>query len=219
MRFGVPMKDRLHSFVMLHTMRTTNVHTVAIVTFIALLLAIGGYMWYDKNRIPDLVTYSNSSYGVSFQYPDDFELTETPMAQGNGTGTLVTILEKGTVIPRNGEGPTAIAIAMYEGAPAASRQQSPAQVWIANSPYSNFKLSQMTAPGKTEIGGQDGYLYTWDGLYQGTTVVTEHDGIILSFTVTYDGETDMEKREVFTDLVESVEFMERRTAATTTETL
>lgn len=199
-------------------MKITNVHTVASVTFIALLIAVLGYVWYDKNRVTERLTYTNSYYGVSFQYPEDLELTETPLAEGTGTGTLITILEKSVLVPRDTEGPTAITIAVYEGVPNASANKSPAETWIATSPYSNFKLSQMASPGKTSIGGQDGYLYTWDGLYRGTTVVTEHDGTILSFTVTYDGETDMEKREAFTDLVGSIEFSERGTSATTTET-
>lgn len=194
-------------------MKKTNIYTIAIITFLIILLAVGGWIFYRKNHADDVATYMNPAYGISFQYPERYTLTETPMEGG----TVVTILEKNIEIPRNGEGPTAITVSMYRDAPAAKGGPSGSEIWITTSSSSNFNLSSMTTPGATQVGNQDGYLYTWDGLYQGTTVVTEHEGNIIAFAVTYDGETDMEKREAFTDLIASVEFMEPGSSASSTK--
>ena len=180
-----------------------NIQTLASIIFVLILVVIGSYFYYIKTGGKDrMAAYQNTAYGVSFEYPKSYKLTEIVQ---NGTGTMVTIFEKEVHVPQDGEGPTAITVNMYDNAPAAKGGKSPAQIWIDTSPYSNSKLSTMT-PGTTQIGGQDGLLYTWDGLYQGTTVVTEHNGAVIAFTVTYDGDTDMEKREAFTKLIESVRF-------------
>lgn len=194
-------------------MKKTNIYTVSILVFVGVMLVALGFYLSQKNDGTGTETYANQSYGISFTYPEDYELAETSAPDGI-TGTVITITEDKVALPRNGEGPTAITVSMYDGAATTSMQSLPA--WIRTSPYSNFNLSSQTEPGITQVGGQDGYLYTWDGLYQGTTVVTEHAGNIIVFSVTYDGETDLEKRDAFTDLVASVRFSDPETTGTST---
>jgi hypothetical protein len=184
-------------------MKKTNIQTIAIITFIAILVGVGGYLTF-RNDNTELKTYVNQNYGVTFQYPNTYKITENQVVDGQ-TGTIVTLTEKGITIPTNGEGPTAITIAMYEGTGTTTvGNQDPLLAWIRTSPYSNFTLSAQQDPGTTMIADQDARLYTWDGLYQGTTVVTLNRGNVIMFSVTYDGEADLKKREDFSDLVASV---------------
>ena len=195
-------------------MKKINIYTVATLVFVGVLVLAFGFYHFNKNKGTGLATYANAVYGISFTYPEDYELTEHQVTEGR-SGVIVTITEKGITIPENGEGPTAITVAMYDGTSATT--ESSLLSWIKTSPYSNFTLAQQTEPGVTTIAGQDGYLYTWDGLYQGTTVVTEHEGNIIMLSVTYDGQADLEKRGVFTDLVTSVNLVEPGTSGTAAE--
>lgn len=188
-------------------MRKTNIYTVASIVFAVIIISVGGYLWYQKNNTV-VDTYTNDDYGVSFTYPDSYKLTENK----ENDHTLVTLTKKGFSLPKNGEGSTAITVDMIHGAPAAKGGKSPADIWITTATSSNFHLSSMKSPGATRVDEQDARLYTWDGLYPATTVVTSTDGNILMFTVTYDGITDSILND-FTSLMESVKLR----SATTTE--
>jgi hypothetical protein len=193
-------------------MKRTHIQNIAISTFVVVLAGIAWYTLYGSDNTPRLATYSNPAYGISFTYPKEYALTETPLT-GNASGTMVVITDAKGKLPENGEGPTAITIGMYDdAAPEPGKANVSATSWILESPDSNFKLSKMTEPGLTQIAGQDAYLYTWDGLYQGTTVAMTHAQHMLVFTVTYDGETDLEKRDAFGKLLESLQFTEPNTA-------
>ena len=185
-------------------MKRTNIYNLAIAAFIAILLGTGTYFIYKKYDTGDLATYTSNVYGVSFTYPENYSLIETP----TDDGAVVVITEKRIQLPENGEGPTAITVAMYDTPTGAATSTLSLTSWIETSPHSNFNLSKMDAPGAMQIAGQNAFLYTWDGLYQGTTIATRHASATILFSVTYDGETDMEKREAFTDLVASVQFFE-----------
>jgi hypothetical protein len=189
-------------------MKRTNIYTISVIIFIAIILL--GFYLYKRGSEPNLLTYTNTTYGISFTYPDNYELTEHTVTEGQ-PGTIVTITDRGITMPENGEGPTAITVAMYDGAQATTTLP----VWIKTSPYSNFSLARQAEPGVTQVAGQNGYLYTWDGLYQGTTVVTEHENNIIMFSVTYEGESDLEKRNVFTNLVAGTVFIEPGAATST----
>jgi hypothetical protein len=186
-------------------MKPRHTQTIAIVSFIVILIGVFVYMKYGKIS-SSLKTYSNQNYGVTFQYPDSYQLAEIKQTEGQ-TGTIVTLTDKGTKVPENGEGPTAITVSMYDGTSLQTSAQDPLLSWIKNSPYSNFNLSRQTNPGTTTIASQNALLYTWDGLYQGTTLATTHRGNVILFSVTYDGEADLSKRQDFTDLISSVEFL------------
>jgi hypothetical protein len=195
-------------------MKMKNIQTIAALTFLAILVVVGGYLVFKKNNVP-MKTYANTSYGVAFEYPSSYDLTETTVTEGQ-PGTIVTLTDKGVEIPVNGEGPTAITLGMYEGTgTGAVGNQDPLLNWIRTSPYSNFTLSKQSDPGLTTIADQDARLYTWDGLYQGTTLVTIHNGNILIWSVTYDGESDMKKREDFSDIIANIRLTEKGVATST----
>lgn len=214
------MKDRSRPAV-ITTMRNQAVSkTVIAVTAVVLVVVTGMYLYSkrDGGNVA-LKTYTNTVYGVSFDYPETYDLTEMNVAEGDGSageaGTVVTLIEKGTRTPRNGEGPTAITVEMYDNSVTGNVKENPVEDWILNATTSNWRLSRQDRPGETRIGEKDALLYTWDGLYQGTSVVTEHNGNIIMFTVTYDGEMDLEKREDFTNLMETVRFADTDGATST----
>lgn len=196
-------------------MKRTNIQNIAIVTFIAILIAVGIYLFKEKSGPSDeLKTYTNKTYGVTFTYPKDYKLEErTVTGPETGTGTVVVITEDGLSIPIGGEGPTAITIGMYPQG-VVFGTGDPVEAWIRNTPASNFSVAT-GALGTTTVGGNEAWLYTWDGLYQGTTLVTDHNGTIVMLSVTYDGEADLEKREVFSNLVQNIQFIEVDRATST----
>jgi len=185
-------------------MKMRHLQTFAISVFVLILIGVASYMTFGRDAAARK-TYLSEQYGISFQYPDSYNIQEIKQTEGQ-TGTIVTFTDKKIRLPINGEGPTAITVAMYDGT-SATNTKDPLLSWIQTSAYSNFNLSRQTIPATTTIASQDARLYTWDGLYQGTTVATMHKGNIILFSVTYDGEADLSKRADFTDLVASVEFL------------
>lgn len=191
--------------------------TVISITVVVLLITAGIYFSSKMSPQNDaLRTYTNSTYGVTFDYPERYDLTERSVG-GNGetSGIVVILTNKGAIIPQNGEGPTAITVEMYDNDVIGNEGGNSIENWILSSTSSNFHLSGQDRPGETRIGEKNAWLYTWDGLYQGTSVAMEHNGNIIVFSVTYDGDADMEKRRDFTALMDSVQF-DGATSATTT---
>jgi hypothetical protein len=188
-------------------MKRTNYFNIAIITFIIIALGAVGYYAYSKSDTTQK-TYSSTIYGITFTYPSNYDLQENATVDEN-PGTVVVLTDKKFKIPSNGEGPVAITIGMYPLS--VSNAPNSLLEWIKMSPHSNFSLSKQASPDTTTIAGQDAYLYTWDGLYNGTTVATLHNKNVLAFSVTYDGNSDMQIRKDFTDLVMSVQFTDAST--------
>jgi hypothetical protein len=193
-------------------MKRTNYFNIAIITFIVIALGAIGHWGYTSKYGPGTKTYSNETYGVTFTYPNNYDLQENSLSSAQGA-TVVVLTDKKAVSPSNGEGPVSMTIGMYPlAAFSPASGADPLLSWVTSSPYSNFSQSAQKEPGLTTIANQNAYLYTWDGLYNGTTVTTLHDGSIITFSVTYDGNSDMQIRQDFTDLVASTQF----TGSTTT---
>lgn len=193
--------------------------TVITVTVILVAIAAGLYFFPKMKRGGSTATktYVNEVYGVAFDYPLRYDLTEVSKRdEEGGPGVVATLIEKGWRIPVNGEGPTAITVGMYDHVAGERAPQDPVGTWIRTATTtSNFALSKGQSLGETRIGNKPALLYTWDGLYQGTSVVTEHQGNIIMFTVTYDGDKDMEKREDFTEIMNTVRFSTPGSATST----
>jgi hypothetical protein len=183
-------------------MKRTNYFNIAIITFVIIAIAAIGYYGYEKSG-KSHKTYSNNTYGITFTYPSNYNLEENATVDED-PGTVIVLTDKKSVIPSDGEGPVAITIGMYPLVDSASSDSL--LDWVKTSPHSNFSLSNKTSPDTTTIADQEAYLYTWDGLYNGTTVATLHNKNVIVFSVTYDGNSDMQIRQDFTDLVMSVAF-------------
>mgnify|MGYP000851018445 FL=1 len=161
-------------------------------------------------------TYTNATYGVTFQYPSKYTLSETKITDSTlGTGRMITLLEKGVTIPQAGEGPTAITLAIYENKLATLADEHPLDTWVRATPESNFKLATQTIPNKLTIAGNEARAYAWDGLYQGISYVTHNNDTVLMFSVTYNGQGDTEKREDILSILKTLK-LSRGTASVTT---
>lgn len=189
-------------------MKRTNYFNVAIITFIIIAIGAVAYYTYSKSGSAQR-TYSNTTYGITFTYPSNYHLQENATVDKN-PGTVVVLTDKKSITPKDGEEPVAITIGMYP----LSVSNTPDSLlgWIKASPHSNFSLSKQPSPDMTTVAGQNTYLYTWDGLYNGTTVVTLHGNNVIAFSVTYEGNSDMQIRQDFTNLIMSVRFTDASTA-------
>lgn len=203
-------KNVFSSYIHMRKQQLTGVH-VAIGALIVLL--VGGYFYLSKEpKIEEQVQgnmsipYTNTSYGISFNYPDTYNLTEIPLSSiGAGQGLQIVLMEKGVVIPENGEGPTSITVTIYEDAATAGTSSTDAlDAWIQESPQSNFKLSSLAPPTPTTLDGKPARTYTWDGLYTGRSVVAANNSDIVMLSVTYNGAEDTKKQEDFMALLQTV---------------
>ncbi len=195
--------------------------TIIAATFI--VVAVAAALYFLPRFFPSssgaTKTYMNDVYGVAFDYPSRYDLTETSKQNGEGPELIVTLTDKKWLPAIDGEGPTAITLEIYTRAESVPTQEDTVETWIRSATSSNFHLSTNGTLGETRIANQSGQLYTWSGLYEGTSIATEHRGNILLFTITYDGNNDMQKRQDFTILMESVRFYSATPEATTTEAL
>ena len=187
--------------------RRLDVQSLAIGTFIILLVVALGFFTYSTYKHNSLTNYTNNVYGISFEYPNHYTITESDMTNGSESmGTAITLIEKGVHVVQNGEGPTAITIAIYTDAVVNVAGENPVEFWIRRSPYSNFTLSRTPTFETTTVDGHTARTYTWDGLYQGTSVITENKGNIIMASVTYDGSRDTGKQHDFKRLIETFTF-------------
>jgi hypothetical protein len=147
-------------------------------------------------------SYSSDKYGVSFIYPDEYQLTEFD-APGSALREQHTIVLQHTddlPAPEGGEGPPSITIDIYQN----NLDNQTTEGWIRSDSRSNFKLGEMTLA-STTIDGKQALSYRWSGLYEGTTVATAEKDWIYAFNVTY-LEMGADIIQDFVTLRESVRF-------------
>lgn len=148
------------------------------------------------NNSNNLVQYSSED-GVSFMYPDTYELASQPGAPGDGD-TLV-LLPKGTQIPEGGEGPPAITMTVIRNATSSLEQ------WIRTDPRSNFHLSSDKLLAQTTVGGVNAYQYTHSGLYESDAFAVANKGKIYIFAAGWLSANDQIRTDL-QRLVSSVQF-------------
>lgn len=131
---------------------------------------------------PQQQTYSNAKYGISFSYPESYELLEID-SPGSALREhhIITLMRKADLPPpQGGEGPPAIAIEMYQN----NLDHQTTEGWIRGTSNSNFKLGDMTLA-STTISGMPALSYRWSGLYEGTSIAMAQDAWVYVFSVTY----------------------------------
>jgi hypothetical protein len=159
------------------------------VGFLIVIILVGGFFLvrqvYFTNNVQEHTveyqTYSNADHHISFQYPENYVLSEMHPedSSGNKHHVITLINKKDLPVPVGGEGPTSITIEMYDNDAKQSVEQ-----WIRTSKESNFKLSSGNIA-TTTIDGTPALSYRWSGLYEGTTIVSAKHNQIYVFTVTY----------------------------------
>lgn len=202
-----------------HTMRykRTSVTTIG---FLVILL-IGAYFYLAKENAiapvvveaPKTLTYTNPKFGITFDYPDVYTLTENNFdtTAGMGSGLGITLLEKGITIPQEGDGPTAITLSIHQSALVELADENALEFWIRNSQFSNFQIATTPQTVAMTLAGEPAFTYSWDGLYPGRSVVTGKNGDVFMFSVTYNGEADTAKQEDFLALLNTVRFLSSST--------
>ncbi len=127
-----------------------------------------------------LKTYNIKELGLSFNYPDTYNLIEEDAGSNQRKNTRLTLMDKGFTPPIGGEGPKTINIDIYQNN---IDKQTP-ENWIKNNSNSNYKLGDGVIK-QTTIDGKPALEYSWSGLYNGVTIVFEHNENIVAVSGTY----------------------------------
>lgn len=130
--------------------------------------------------------YSNSAYGVSFQYPAKYVIEEKKLNDAQGKRTVVTLITKAdkdllAQIQGPVDGPTSITVEIYEGA--AKKQYL--TTWVKNTKASNFNLSTNKQVASTSIQSVEAVAYSWSGLFGANSVAFAYRDNIVVVSMTY----------------------------------
>ncbi len=149
----------------------------AVILVVAAALGLWWFLWGSAEApVQTGNTYSSDVHGISFSYPDGYELSERDEA---GTHTITLINKKDLPLPEAGEGPTSITVEVIP-----NPQNQTTEEWIRSSPLSNFRLSGGT-PAEVLVGTESALAFAWDGLYPGTTIAQARGDKIYAFSVTH----------------------------------
>lgn len=154
--------------------------------FVILIIAVGGLMFLsDKGlRVPPpdnndaTEQYVNHTYGISFEYPNTYQLREIEVGNAERAHYSITLADTEALrnLPEAGEGPPTITVDIFQN----DIDKLSVDTWLKNSNNSNFKLSPDDVIEPTTLGGASALSYTWDGLYRGKSIVATHrDAIIM----------------------------------------
>ncbi|MBI5456976.1 hypothetical protein HY969_04545 [Candidatus Kaiserbacteria bacterium] len=134
-----------------------------------------------KQEEPKMLSYSNSTYGISFKYPSTYQLAEKEVGDAHRAHYSIVLMRKEDLPPpQNGEGPPAISIDIYQN----DIDRMELVDWVVGTSYSNFKLGTGTYT-STSVSGVEAVRYNWSGLYEGETVAFAHQKNIVAASVTY----------------------------------
>jgi hypothetical protein len=168
------------------------------------VVALGGIAWYitQTPKTSTVSTYTNVAYGISFKYPNTYELQEREVGNGERYHTAITLADKEALAntPRFSEGPPTINIDIFQN----NLDQLEVEEWIRGTNDSNYKLSPDGVLTPITIGGEPALWYEVDGLYRMRTIVLAHKDNILMLSV---GSFSLEDqiRKDFDNLLASVD--------------
>src|SRR3989344_4569950 len=152
------------------------------IAVVVLIAAAGFLLWQadvitDKDAIPAGMLRYSSEEGVSFLYPDTYELSSRTEGNGERSWDVLVLLPKGYVPPQNGEGPPVIALSIFNNV-----EGYPLETWIKGDAKSNWKLAADPGGlGSMTVGGEPALAYKYSGLYETSAVAVAHGGKIFLF--------------------------------------
>lgn len=152
---------------------------ITFVTLGTLIYGLTSFMRVAPSTVGE-ASYTNTTYGISFMYPDSYRIEEREVGNGERGHFSLALIDKGIDVPEAGEGPTAITIDVYQN----NLDKLSVEKWIRNTADSNFKLSTDEKLIGITVGGVPGFYYHWDGLYQGESTVIAHKDNIVVFSAT-----------------------------------
>ena len=176
----------------------------AIGALVAVILVGGGfYLWSSGfSGWGEMKKYQLSSQGISFSYPNDYELTQERERDVERPWHVIVLAHESTLsAPEGGEGPPVIAVIILDNVGGQSLEE-----WVRTSEFSNFQLSQSGGFASTTVDGADAIRYQYSGLYETEAIAAVRGDKIYLFSVGWINEND-KIRDDFSALMESVEFI------------
>lgn len=154
---------------------------------VAAMFFFGGNSSNTGDAVP-MKNYFNEEFGITFDYPENYVIAERDLeGSAQRKRHMITLIdEKDSPAPEGGEGPKAITLLLVQN----NLDKQTTKQWVEGSEESNFKLSPDKGTAEVKIGGMNGLVYRWDGLYQGETTVAAGGKWIYAFSVTFDKEDD-----------------------------
>lgn len=187
--------------------------TISIFLVLA-MLAIGAVLYYRENQPKVEISgkhleterYVSAAYKFAFDYPTGYFLDEYDMESDERLRRSIVLTEDNETnrAIREGrlmetEGGPSITIDIFQND---LDNETPEQ-WIQRHAESNFKISDGIYA-KTVIDGAEAFVYTWDGLYRGDSIVFSHKGNIVMLSGTYLERSDT-IRDAFRTVVTTLE--------------
>ncbi len=179
-------------------------------------LLIGGVYLFRSGRPAgtaapgtDWKTYSSLKLGLSFNYQAYYYLEEKALGSGERRHYALILTEDTDEnrrvrqgLEEGREGPPAISIDAYQN----DLDGYGAEIWIKNTNFSDFKLSDGNlAP--VMIGGESGLAYRSTGLYETDNSVVARPGYVYRFAAGWLTAEDRIRSD-FQELLQSVRFSE-----------
>jgi len=143
----------------------------------------------------------SSEDGVSFMYPDAYELSSRTEGNAERQWDVLVLLPKGYVPPVAGEGPPTISMSVFPNTEGLSLEQ-----WVQGDARSNWKLIvDERASRPMTVAGEPALWYHYSGLYEVDSVAVMHDGKIYLFSGDWLDPQDQIRAD-FNNLIETVQF-------------
>lgn len=170
---------------------------------IAAILAVASYWLYpaspEKLTPMNSKTYESARYGIAFQYPPKYRLSQRDESGPDGEHHVITLIDESFFpLPENGEGPTGITVDIFEN----DRKSLSSEDFIRTVRASKYELGDGVLA-TTSYGGVTGLEYGWSGLYQGRSLVVARPGYVFMFSATHD-KPDEATISDFSRIVEAV---------------
>lgn len=151
----------------------------------------------------NLLQYSSED-GVSFMYPDTYELSSRTEGTAERQWDILLLLPAGYVPPQGGEGPPAISLGVYPNPEGLGLEQ-----WVRGDNRSNFKLSSDQKLTPTTVGGLPAVAYAHSGLYEADAVAVAVGSKIFLFEAGWQTPSDATRAD-FQPLLKTVQFTHAR---------
>ncbi len=146
--------------------------------------------------------YSSEHVGISFTYPDKYEVE----SHHEGEGHVLVLLPKGYVPPENGEGPPTITIAEIPVAAGTDLKQ-----WVMSDKRSNWNLAYPAYAGGNfdpeTVDSEPAIAFNYSGLYTAKAVVVLRQNKIYAFSVSWITNED-QIRQDFENVLDAVRFID-----------
>lgn len=173
-----------------------------LLVLILVLTAVGAVRFSGKRAVQSsdirvaTSTYSNTSLGISFMYPDSYALQERDITINKDEVHIITLTQKGVVIPENGDGSTAITLSVFTTVKGVSL---PGWLQATVGAEGSFDYQKAT------LGGETALEYTATGLYESDNIAAIHSGHGYIFSSTWSSHEDHILKD-FSSLLSTVSF-------------